>query len=629
MPAEFKLKINGIPNPEIYGNIQEIVVDTNVFLPAMFTILIKDEQVIPGAPALKYTDNMLMFKVGASIEIEAETDELVSLIPVSNTLIKGEITAIEPIFSADGQVMLRIRGYDRAHRLTMGKNTRTFGDGNPMGVGITESEIVKEIAFNAGLMPSVDMSGISSLRYHYVMQYNQNDWDFLWARAQLLGYQVYVDDKKLHFEKAGKERFIKGPDQLIWGQNLKSFEPRLVSVGQVTSVTATGWDPDTKKGISSEVKSHSSNTVAKTAEVFKGSTAIKLAFRSNAEDYVIDTAARSPDMAKALASSRFAEHESQYVRSSGELWFGDPHLLAGTVVTIANVGVRFSGKYYVTEARHIYRAGNYTVKFQVSGRDPYTFRSLITGSTPTLNKINGVVAGVVTDINDPEKLGKVKVKYPWLPKYKSAELGSNWARLASPNAGQSRGILFTPEIDDEVLVAFENGDVNYPYIVGAMWNSKDKPPTGKILSPDSKKVNQRIVRSRSGHMIILDDSEGEEKITIQDKTGKNSIEIDSKQNSMMIKTAGDFTIDAGGKFIVNSKQDFSVETKAKGVIKAQSNLDMQAQMGASLKAGQSQVDLQAAGAALKGIKVDVQAQAQASLKGNAMVEIQGGLVKIN
>jgi uncharacterized protein involved in type VI secretion and phage assembly len=629
MPAEFKLKIDGVSDSDIFGNIYEIVVDTNVFLPGMFTILIEDDHVTTGLPALKYTDNMLKFRVGASVEIEAQSDELESLLPVSNTLIKGEITAIEPVFSADGRVLLRIRGYDRSHRLTMGRNTRTFGDANPMVATITEAQIVKEIATNAGLLPKIDMSGLSNARYHYVMQYNQNDWDFLWARAQLLGYQVYVDDKVLHFEKAGKERYSQGPDTLIWGQNLKSFEPRLISVGQVTSVTATGWDPDAKQGINSKVSSHSSNTVAKTAEFLKGSKAIKLAFRSNAEDFVVDTAARTSGLAKTMAEARFAEHESQYVRSSGELWQGDPNLLAGTVITIANVGIRFSGKYYVTEARHIFRNGNYTVKFQVSGRNPYTFRHLLLGHNPDFNKINGVVAGIVTNVNDPEKLGRIQVKYPWLPKYKGADLGSNWARLASPGAGSDRGVFFTPEIDDEVLVAFENGDVNYPYIVGAMWNKKDKPPTGKILSPDQKNVNQRIVRSRSGHVIVLDDSEGAEKITIQDKTGNNSIEIDSKQNSMMIKTAGDLTIDAGGKFIVKSKQDFSVETMAKGVISAKSNLDMQGQVGASLKAGQSQVDLQAAGAALKGTKVDVQATAQASLKGNAMVEIQGGLVKIN
>ncbi|RLD08035.1 MAG: hypothetical protein DRI56_05965 [Chloroflexota bacterium] len=626
MLKKFTIKIGGMSDASLFGDVIEVVVDTNIYLPGMFTILIEDKQVVPGLPALTYTDNMLKFKIGTSVEISAETSSPMSISTKKNTLIKGEITAVEPIFSQDGRVLLRIRGYDRSHRLTMGRNTRTFGDANPRVATITEAQIVKDIASSVGLIPKIDMSGLGKARYHYVMQYNQNNWDFLWARAQLLGYQVYVDDKTLYFEKAGKERYMKGPDKLIWGQNLKEFEPRLVSLGQVTGVTATGWDSDKKQSVESSVSSHSSNTVAKTSEFLKGSKAIKFAFRSSAEDFVVDTAARTAGMAKVMAEARFAEHESEYVRASGELR-GDPFLLAGTVVTIANVGVRFMGKYYVTEAKHIYRNGGYKVKFQVSGRNPYTFRHLLMGRDKTLNKINGVVIGVVTNISDPEKLGRVQVKYPWLPKYKGSDLSSNWARLAAPGAGVNRGVFFTPEIDDEVLIAFENGDVNYPYVVGALWNGSDKPPEGKVVA--SNKVNQRIVRSRSGHVIIFDDTQGEEKITIQDKTGKNSIEIDSKQNSMMIKAAGDLTIDAGGKLIIKSKQDFSVESMAKGSIKASSNLDMEGKVGASLKAGMSELALQAAGAVLKGTKVDVQANAQASVKGNAMVEIQGGLVKIN
>ena len=627
MAGEFTIKISGISDPFLFGDVVEVVVDTNVYLPGMFTILIEDKQAVPGLPALLHTDNALRFRIGASVKISAKSGNPTSLSLMKNTLIKGEITAVEPVFSQDGRILLRIRGYDRSHRLTMGRNTRTFGDANPRMATITEAQIVKDIASTAGLIPKIDMSGLSNARYHYVMQYNQNNWDFLWARAQLLGYQVYVDDKVLHFEKAGAKRHLMSPSKLIWGQSLSSFEPRLVSVGQVTEVTATGWDPDKKQSVESSSSSHSSNTVAKTAEVVKGSKAIKVAFMSGAEDFVVDTAARTAGLAKQMAEARFAEHESEYIRASGELHPGDPYLLAGTVVTVVNVGIRFSGKYYVTQAKHIYRNGGYIVKFQVSGRNPYTFRHLLMGQDHTINKIDGVVVGVVTNITDPEKLGRVQVKYPWLPKYKGSDLSSNWARLATLGAGPNRGIFFTPEIDDEVLIAFENGDVNYPYIVGALWNGKDKPPEGKVVA--TNKVNQRIIQSRSGHVITLDDTQGEEKITILDKTGKNSIEIDSKTNAMLFKTDGDFTIDAGGKILIKSKQDLSIETMAKAMLKANSNLEMEGKVGAKLKAGMSEVDLQAAGAALKGTKVDVQATAQASIKGNAMVEIQGGLVKIN
>lgn len=135
------------------------------------------------------------------------------------------------------------------------------------------------------------------------------------------------------------------------------------------------------------------------------------------------------------------------------------------------------------------------------------------------NKFYGVTIGIVTNNKDPDGLGRVKVKFPWLSQTEE----SYWARIVTPMAGNDRGIYFLPEIDDEVLVAFEQGDMNVPYILGALWNGKDKPP----VKNDDGKNNQRVIKSRSGHQIILDDTEGEEKIIIQDKTGKNQIVISS------------------------------------------------------------------------------------------------------
>ena len=185
------------------------------------------------------------------------------------------------------------------------------------------------------------------------------------------------------------------------------------------------------------------------------------------------------------------------------------------------------------------------------------------------------------------------------------------------------------EIDDEVLVSFENGDINNPFIVGTLWNKKDKPPKGKILDPASKKVNERVIRSRTGHLIILDDTQGAEKILIQDQSKKNSITIDSKTNAMTFKTAGDFTIDAGGKFIVNSKLDMMLDSKGKSGFKSKTGMEIDCPANAKVKTGANMLELTAAGAALKGAKLDLQGTATASLKGSAMVEINGGIVKIN
>jgi uncharacterized protein involved in type VI secretion and phage assembly len=231
----------------------------------------------------------------------------------------------------------------------------------------------------------------------------------------------------------------------------------------------------------------------------------------------------------------------------------------------------------------------------------------------------------------------VKVKYPWLPPDGQAELSSNWARLITLGAGKDRGIFFTPEVNDEVMIAFEQGDVNHPYVVGALWSDKQQPPKGEGGDVVSNKVtNQRIVRSRSGHVIIFDDTDSSEKIIIMDKTKKSTITINSKDNSMIFKTKGDLTLEAEGKMIFKCKQDFSLETDAKASVKAKNTLDMQAQSGATMKSGSAELDLKPAGAAMKGTKVDIEGQtqtkvqgAQTSIKGSAMVEVQGAIVKIN
>jgi uncharacterized protein involved in type VI secretion and phage assembly len=207
------------------------------------------------------------------------------------------------------------------------------------------------------------------------------------------------------------------------------------------------------------------------------------------------------------------------------------------------------------------------------------------------NLFYGVTIGLVTNNKDPDKLGRVKVKFPWL----SEQEESNWARVLSPMAGAGRGFYFLPEVNDEVLVAFEHGQVEFPYVLGALWNGKDKPPGNN----DDGKNNQRLIKSRSGHVIILDDTEGKEQIIIRDKTQKNEIVIDSKTNAMTIKVEQDLSIETKGKISLKSSGgDLAIECN---------NLNIQAKQNCEIKAN-AQVSVQAnAGMALKcmaGVKIN-------------------------
>jgi len=162
-------------------------------------------------------------------------------------------------------------------------------------------------------------------------------------------------------------------------------------------------------------------------------------------------------------------------------------------------------------------------------------------------KISGVVVGVVSKNKDDDDLGRVKVIFPWLSETEE----SQWARVACFMAGEKRGALFLPEVGDEVLVAFEQGDRDRPYVVGMLWNGVDKPP----LTNSDGKNNVRLIQSRSGHQITLDDTDGSEKIAITDKTGKNSIVWDAAENTITITAEKDIVLKApSGKISLDAKE---------------------------------------------------------------------------
>jgi uncharacterized protein involved in type VI secretion and phage assembly len=175
-------------------------------------------------------------------------------------------------------------------------------------------------------------------------------------------------------------------------------------------------------------------------------------------------------------------------------------------------------------------------------------------------KISGVVIGVVSKNKDDEGLGRVKVIFPWLSETEE----SQWARVATLMAGydqdtsKPRGTYFLPEVGDEVLVAFEQGDRDRPYVIGVLWGGAAPPP----LTNSDGKNNVRLIQSRSGHQITLDDSDGAEKIAITDKTGKNSIVWDAAENTITISAEKDIVLKAPNGKISLDAQELELKSSA-------------------------------------------------------------------
>lgn len=190
------------------------------------------------------------------------------------------------------------------------------------------------------------------------------------------------------------------------------------------------------------------------------------------------------------------------------------------------------------------------------------------GSTTGTNQlINGVLTATVTNTKDPEKLGRIKVKFLG----QGTDNETDWIRVAAFFAGSKKGAFFLPEVGEEVLVAFIQGSVDRPVAIGVLWDKTDKPPEdnadGKnnvkmlktraghtvTFDDDTQSKKAKIeIKSSAGHTITLDDASGQEKIEIKDKSGSNKITIDT--------TKKDITIESGMTLNIKA-QNITIEAK--------------------------------------------------------------------
>jgi uncharacterized protein involved in type VI secretion and phage assembly len=173
-----------------------------------------------------------------------------------------------------------------------------------------------------------------------------------------------------------------------------------------------------------------------------------------------------------------------------------------------------------------------------------------------LDRWYGVYPAVVDDVRDPDGQGRIRVRLPWAADAGGAAYVA-WARHATLMAGDGRGTWFVPEPGDEVLVGFEAGDPRRPFVLGALWNGSDATPE---TMDGAGRNNVRLVRSRSGHQIRLDDTSGAEKVVVQTNGGQritlsdspSSVEIvDSSGNTARLEASG-ITISASGKVTVTA-----------------------------------------------------------------------------
>jgi phage protein D len=562
--SNYYLKLNGsAPAADLTRAIEEVTVESSLHLPDMLTMVIYD-------PDLKWVDNSV-FALGSSVTV-AFTSE-------SSEIFDGEVVEAE-LEVEDGTYRLVVRALNRLHRLARITKSRVFAN-------VTDGDMLSAIAGEHGLSPEGPSGGAVM---EHVLQAAESNLVFLQRRAAAIGCLLYVKARKLCMKPLPASQTAAAT--FSPARNLVRFRARTSAQGQVGTVTARGWNVAQKQVIVGQATSSPASPrvgASLTADKWFGASSLE-----TVDVTLVDQAA-----AEKLAGAQLLRRASRFVEAEA-VAYGEPKVVAGAAVTIEDVGTTFGGTYLVTTATHRYTVQDgYTVEFSVSGANPDTLLATLLPEPPAVNA-RGLAPAIVTNAADPKKLGRVKVKFPWL----GDNIESDWCRVVSIGAGPTRGVEWLPEVNDEVLVGFADGNLTVPFVVGGLWNGKDAPPVGSDAAVKSGKVVTRKLITRAGHEITFDDDDNAGGILIKDKDG-NTLQIKTKEKLITVTSLGDM------KF----KADKAITIEAGGAI------DIKATGNASLKSTQG---------------VTVEASAQLQLKGNiskleaaGTTEIKGGIVKIN
>ena len=497
------------------------------------------------------------FVIGAKVELQfAAASEPGS----SDGIFKGEIATLAPQFEKQGPVLV-VRGYDLGHRLIRSRNTRTFQD-------MTASDIASKIIGEAGL--AKDVQATSDV-YPFEQQSNETDWDYLWHLAGRVGFEVVCLDEKIHFRKPGSG--AGAPVTLEWGVNLKGFHPRATAVQQVKDVVVTGWDPKSKRRVAA----------TKSTPLLDSKIDLPRDGLANGSHQVADEIVSTQSEADTLAQSTLDRLANAWLSADGRC-VGNPSVRAGSKVQIKGVGTRFGGEYLVTQSTHVLRdAAGYETEFEVSGRSRRTLIDLLT-PRPRSDYSDSLVVGVVTNNDDPDRMGRVRVKFPGLNERQEGW----WARVASTSASGKRGLMMMPLVDDEVVVGFEHGDPRRPFVLGSLWNGTAKPDKlaaeggGKPDGSFNLRSDKKAALSAGGDMSIATEAKMEQKST------------------------SDFALQAGGKLAIEGKgAEISITGPAGSVVIKQDG-----------------------SITIKGTQITVDATAKLSLSSSGIVQVRGSQIML-
>ncbi|CAM5324402.1 VgrG-related protein OS=Streptomyces tendae OX=1932 GN=GUR47_26290 PE=4 SV=1 [Streptomyces tendae] len=611
-----EVKIGGAKLPDtIAPMLTDGWVDQGVNVPAAFRLTFRDPY------------HRLLGKLNVQFGTKVVITPIADGHGKGNPLLTGEVTGLETDYDGTGSFTV-IRGYDYGHRLMRQRRVAAY-----------RNQKASDIARKLVAMDGVSIGRIQATKgtYGFISQSNVTDWDFLARLADENKMIMYLDSK-------GKFRFVtpkpsagapspntdgdKSTFVLQAGHDILRLRAAVTAADQIGKVESRGWNVTTKKKITETAPATTDPgisikwTPGTAAGKFKPGKLVETANPYDKQDEV-------QNAAKALASDVTASFAELEVAANGH-----PDLRPGVPVALADVGTPFEGKYTVTSVRHHFGDGvAYESWITVSGRQWRSLYGLASGGSggtdpASATRLPSVANAIVTDVQDPLKQGRVKLQFPWL----DDTYVSDWARSVQMG-GVAGGGIFPMDVGDEVLVAFDRGALDHPFVIGGLYNGRDVPTKSDVPLHDGlkKKAVRHTLSDRQGNRVDLLSqrtggrkqgvriASGNDKLTINLDRTKTEITVDSK-GAVKITGSRSVSVDAGTDLSLSARRALTI--KSGGPLSIQSSMINMRSGGVIGVTAGGALNLGAAGAAT------LSAGAATTISGTVNVQINSVMTRI-
>lgn len=559
--------------------------------------IIKEVNKIPSAKIVMYDgdaaaqdfsiSNEETFLPGTEIEISAgyHSEE--------TTVFKGIILKHSLKIRNDRSPLLIIDCKDKTVKMTVARKSKYFYDKK-------DSEAAEEIIDTYKLEYEIEDT---TVQLQAIVQYDSTDWDFVVSRMEANGKLCLVNDGKIIARKPdfGADAVL----DAVFGATMLEFDAELDARNQYQSVVAKSWDYSNQQITSATAEEPGFEENGNVSSSDIGDT-----LSISEYDLFLGEDVNENELQK-LADARL--QQARMSRCRGRVRFeGYGQLNAGDLINIGGVGERFNGKVFVSGIKHEITNGLWNTDIQFGLSNEVFARQPEVSSAPAasmLPSVHGLQIGVVTDLEDPDSKNRIRVRMPLIDE---AEDGI-WARVATLDAGDTRGTFMLPEIDDEVIVGFLNDDPRNAVVLG-MLNSSAKPAP---LTASNQNDEKGYV-SRSGMKMIFNDADKSlkietpagKKVTISEADGVMSLE-DENGNKFSMDSSG-VSVESAANMSIKAGGDITIEAV---------NISLSPSSNFSLSAGSASMTAGSGSASLSAPSLTVE--------GTGTATIKGGMVMIN